>query len=163
MLESVKTYLKHHPFLIAHNDVLSSIKGVVLLSDRTMMISSHPIVTSEDKGPIRGTLIMGRTLNSNYIQSLSKDLHLMLSIEPVQIAIKQSDTVVKKLLDQSLYVQSDQEQYIKAYALIRDIQNKPSMILEITKSRELYASAIRIESIQDTGLLFFERKVYTVR
>ena len=39
-------------------------KGIILLPEGALLISSQPILTSEWKGPVRGTLIMGRYLDS---------------------------------------------------------------------------------------------------
>src|SRR5271157_2252199 len=39
-------------------------KGIVLLPEGPLLISSQPILTSEGKGPVKGTLIIGRYLDS---------------------------------------------------------------------------------------------------
>ena len=41
-----------------------TIRGFVLLNKDPMFISCHPILTTEYKGPVRGTLIFGRYFDS---------------------------------------------------------------------------------------------------
>jgi sensor domain CHASE-containing protein len=50
--------------LVAHPDTESSTTGIVLLSEGPMLVSFQPVLTSEDAGPIRGTLIMARYLDN---------------------------------------------------------------------------------------------------
>jgi len=48
------------------------VSGIFMTEQGPMLISSHPILTSKNEGPTRGTLIMGRFLNQSLITSLVK-------------------------------------------------------------------------------------------
>lgn len=63
-------------YLLKHESVESRINGIMLTSVGPMMISSHPILTSEAEGPIRGTLVMGRILNETRIAALAKQVQI---------------------------------------------------------------------------------------
>lgn len=69
--QSFLEHLSPNAPIINPPDVESSITGIVLLPapEDPMLIASRPIITSEDEGPIRGTLIMGRYLDTAEIES----------------------------------------------------------------------------------------------
>ncbi len=46
------------------------VSGILMTEQGPMLISSHPILTSNNEGPIQGTLMMGRFLNQSLIASL---------------------------------------------------------------------------------------------
>jgi len=73
-------YIYEHDFLLYHNSTNSSIAGIILINGKIMMISSRPILTSNDKGPIRGALIMSRYLDEEKIKELSEITHLPISM-----------------------------------------------------------------------------------
>ena len=69
--------------LLRHKGINDSVAGFIMLPSGPMMIAARPIVTSENKGPIRGTLIVGRNLNRNEIKRLSQIARLPLTILPL--------------------------------------------------------------------------------
>src|SRR5659263_144706 len=52
------TGLSGNDSLIHQNDTESFVSGIIMLPDGPMLVASRPILTSESKGPIRGTLVM---------------------------------------------------------------------------------------------------------
>jgi sensor domain CHASE-containing protein len=71
-------------FLWYHPDTESSLTGFVPLQEAPLLIASKPILTSQNEGPIRGALIMGRYLNSEEIKNLEKITYL-----PVRLSMNQ--------------------------------------------------------------------------
>lgn len=65
--------------IIQHNDTESKKKGILILPEGPMLVSSLPILTNEGKGPIRGTLIFGRFLDSKEIEELSEKAQLSIT------------------------------------------------------------------------------------
>ncbi len=78
--EGIEDYIVPGSVLLQHEDVESAVTGLILLSDGPMLVASRPILTSEDEGPIRGALIMGRALDATEIASLSEIAHLNLTM-----------------------------------------------------------------------------------
>lgn len=66
--------------LLNHSSIESRTSGLIILPEGPLLISSHPIMTSERKGPIPGTLIMGRFLDTEKIEDLARITHLNLSV-----------------------------------------------------------------------------------
>jgi len=49
-----------------------------------LMIAATPIVTSENEGPMRGTLFMGRLVSEPFLSALSNRVRLPLTVSPVE-------------------------------------------------------------------------------
>lgn len=60
-----------YPTLLEHSDVLGTVNGVLATSHGPMIFAARPIITSEEQGPIRGTLIMGRFLDARLVATLA--------------------------------------------------------------------------------------------
>lgn len=68
------------PLVCTNDDMV--VKGLIHLNDRTVMVSCRPILTSSNKGPSHGTLIMGRYLDDNVVFRLAKLNGLSISMGP---------------------------------------------------------------------------------
>ena len=115
-------------------------RGVVDLG-RPAIIASRPILTSNDEGPIRGALIMGRFLD---IAQLSKNLGLNISVLPYNESLKGIQSLNGKIV---------------GYAPLKDIYGKPAYILKIETIREIYPHGVEtvryyLLTIAVIGVLF---------
>ncbi len=78
--QALQEHLSANDLLVHHLDTESSIRGTILINEGPVLIASRPILTSEDEGPIRGALIMGRYLDTNEIEWLAEQTHLSLTV-----------------------------------------------------------------------------------
>jgi sensor domain CHASE-containing protein len=78
--QGIQAHLTADSLLLHHPDTASSITGIILLPKGPMLVASRPIVTSNDEGPIRGTMIMGRYLDAAEVESLGQMTHLSLAV-----------------------------------------------------------------------------------
>ena len=62
----------------------SSTMGLLLLPQGPMLVAAHPILTSANRGPARGTLLMARWLDDGEIANLRELTHLSLDVQPYQ-------------------------------------------------------------------------------
>ena len=60
-----------------------SASGIVATEKGPMLVAARPILTSEDEGPSRGTLIMGRFLDDDLVRTLVDQSKVVFSIHPV--------------------------------------------------------------------------------
>ncbi|MBF0376240.1 MAG: response regulator [Desulfamplus sp.] len=67
-------------FLLNHQDVESSKSGVYITEKGYMLLSSRPILTSLQTGPIRGTLFMGRFITDELVAKLKQQTQVNFSI-----------------------------------------------------------------------------------
>ncbi len=140
--QSLLSYLTTSDLLVSHSDPQSIISGIVLLPENPLLIVSYPILTSEEKVPVRGTLIMGRYLDSSEIGRLAEQTLLSLSIHRYDHSPMSGDfqAVVPSLFEKTpVLVRPLDEQSIAGYALIRDVYNKPILLLRVDVPRDIYA------------------------
>jgi sensor domain CHASE-containing protein/nitrogen-specific signal transduction histidine kinase len=137
----LQTGLKEYiaPFL-KHSSVDSSIQGIVLLPEGHMLIASRPILTSERKGPIRGSMIFGRYLNDEEINRWSEITKLSVKMYPMD-----SFEIFSDLKDSgfnqesnSIFVKPVDSKIISGYVVVKDVYDKPAMLLRIDVPRTIY-------------------------
>ena len=61
----------------------NSVSGLLATEKGPMLVASRPILTSENEGPARGTLIMGRFLDDRLIENLVNQSKVFFRIQPV--------------------------------------------------------------------------------
>lgn len=137
----IRQHLARNSLLLQHSNAKSYRMGIVLLPQGPMLISSRPIVTTEGKGPIRGTIIVGRYLDRDGIEKIAKTTRTSLAIygvndrnlppdfKAVQPYLKQNEEIVVRPLN---------EQTIAGYALVYDLYGKPAILVRVDMPREIY-------------------------
>lgn len=68
--------------LTGHSATVSAIEGLISTDRGYVLVASYPILTSEDQGPARGCLIMGRLIDEGYIRALGGQVHTDLLMVP---------------------------------------------------------------------------------
>ncbi len=128
--------------LLRHSTTDSSVTGIVLLPDGPMLVASRPILTSEDKGPIQGSLIMGRYLDTAEIERLAQIVKLPVTISQVNDPQMPADfqkaglSLSEKMPTVVATLNADT---IAGYSLVNDIYGKPAVILKVDMPRDIYA------------------------
>ncbi|MGQ9628041.1 MAG: CHASE4 domain-containing protein, partial [Anaerolineae bacterium] len=128
------------PFL-RHPNPKSNIAGILLLPEGPMLIASRPIVTSESKGPVRGTLLMGRYFDSTEIERLAEITHLSLALQRFDDAQMPPDFQAAKASlseETPIFVQPLNAETIAGYALLKDVYGKPALLLRADMPRDIY-------------------------
>ncbi len=126
--------------LLFKNDHDQSKTGIVILPQGSpILVSASPILTSERKGPSRGTLVMGRFLNEYKIEKITQITHLPLQISPYQEFLKMNQTAVfKSPVNGSVFIQPLNNQEILGSILIKDISGKPALAAYLKLPRTIY-------------------------
>lgn len=139
--------------LLNHTTLESALAGVMLTNRGPMLIASRPIVSSEDEGPIRGTLLMGRFLNGPIIETLREQTHVEFQIWPLderpsspteQEALSQLET------GKQIVLRETGDEVLAAYSLLLDYENRPAVLLRADTPRSI--SALGIQTLK-TALL----------
>lgn len=160
--QSLQEHLSNNGLLLHHPGTESSITGIVLLPEGPMLIASRPILTSEDEGPIRGTLVMERYLDSAEINRLAETTHLFLTVHRFDDSQMLPDfQVVRSSLskEEPIFVRPLNEHSIAGYALLKDIYGMPILVLKAYMPRDIYEqgrTTIRyfVLSLLASGLVF---------
>lgn len=135
--------------------------GIVLMPEGPMLVTARSILTSQGNGPVQGTLIMGRYLDVNKVNSLAGRTHLSLKMVPINQLHASSDFQAASLAlkQSSTFIQPLNPQRVAGYTLIRDISRKPALVMRVDIPRAIYRqgkASIRyfIFSLLGVGLLF---------
>ncbi len=139
--EALKQHISLNDRLLQHPNAKSSLAGIMLLPSGPILITSRPIVTTKSTGPIRGTLVFGRNLDADGIERMSKITRLPLIIHSINEPELPADfqKVREKLsANKPILVRPLSEKSIAGYALIRDIYDRPALLLRVDIPREIY-------------------------
>lgn len=118
------------------------VAGVINLPENPLLVASCPIMTSTRTGPVRGALIMARSLDAKELELVSQTTLLPLTCYPVTSQNLPPD--FKRALPRltaagsSIYVTSLDSITIYGYALVEDIYQKPVLILRAEAPRTIY-------------------------
>jgi sensor domain CHASE-containing protein len=127
--------------LLQHTSENSNISGIVNIPEGPILIASYPILDSTRKGPIMGTLIFGRNLDTSEIEYLSMvtrlDLKVYIFNDPhLPSDLKQASSSLSN--DAPTFIKPLNEKKIAGYILINDVQGKRSLIFKVTADRDVY-------------------------
>lgn len=139
--ESLVQFLKDNPQLLRGDDNLNTISGIINLPETPVLISSSPILPSNQAGQVRGTLIVGRYLDAGVLANLQDTTQLVWGMQPVKyLSTLQDYAQAVDLITPSnpVTVSVIDNDRIAGYALINDILGHPILALRITVPRELY-------------------------
>jgi signal transduction histidine kinase len=115
--------------------------GIVLLSEGPMLIATHEILTSEGHGPSRGTLIMGRFLDTSETQRLAQNTQLTFAfyqLDDPQISDDLRSMRAASADRTQPIINALSEQEIAAYVLVDDIDQSSKLVLRLTSPRSVY-------------------------
>ncbi|KAB0666856.1 EAL domain-containing protein [Oryzomonas japonica] len=129
--------------LLSHTMPDSTVKGVINLPEGLMIVASRPILTSEYRGPIRGTLIMGRYLNATEVAGLATMARLSLCLLPGAATSVLGEAGVMLSEARPRAVVADGFRYINGYALVKDIYGHKAFIVKVTDRRTIYGRGMR--------------------
>lgn len=118
-------------------------KGIVMLSGVPIMVVSQPILTSEGKGPIRGTIIVGRYFDDEKIKKISDLTKMPLKLYSLDgkkkgIGFTQIESILLSPDSNSKYIMPVNENTITGYSVMKDVYGKPGLILETSIARQIY-------------------------
>ena len=123
-----------------------SIMGFILFSGKPMIVTARPILTSNNEGPAKGVLVMGKFLDTK-IASLSQLLSFNVKVFNMD-DYRLSNEMRGKLLslnskNQHLIEFADRDTAY-GYSLLTDVFGNPTMYLEVEIPRDIYNQSINI-------------------
>jgi len=153
-------HLSANSLLLSQADTHNFTSGIISLKRGPVLIASQPILTSEDEGPARGTLIFARYLDSRTINELAQVTLFPITVHSIsEEAYPDFKEALASLLhDRPIFVKPLGTEYIGGYALIKDIYGKPGFVLRVEIPRDAYqlgqvVTSYYILSILGAGVL----------
>ena len=155
---TLRKYLASNNSILNHSDTRSSIAGIVMLPEGPLMIASHPILTSQETGPIRGSLIGGTYLNPQKIKALAEitqlnlklykvnEMQLSADLQAVVSNLQKTETNISSndfksglsIKEAPIKIKPLSSDVMAGYTLLTDIEGKPALLLQVNIPREIY-------------------------
>ncbi len=150
-------------FLTPNNPMVNmaptdQIKGILIAADMPAIISARPILTNEDLGPVRGTLIMGRFLDDSEIAQLSESTQLSLSYVRLNDTAMPDDfsTAAASITkNEPAFIHPMDSQTIAGYTVLNDIYGNPGLIIKLDMNRDIYRQGWKTLEWVTMSLVFF--------
>jgi two-component system, NtrC family, sensor kinase len=139
---------------IQHTKLDGFTRGLLRTNLGPMLFSSRPILTSQDGGPIAGTLIMGQFLDNNRMERLRERTEVEMSWQlvshdqinklPIAVALNAGTPASMQHLATA--------DSITSFGVLNDLYDQPLLMLEVNTPRNL--SALGGQTVS-AALLFF--------
>jgi len=132
--------LPGNSLLLSQPGTYSFTSGVIILEQGPMFIASQPILTSEDEGPARGTLIFARYLDTVTTDYLSQVIFFPITMQPLEgtLSADFKEALPLLLQGESVFAKALSARYISGYTLLKDVYGKPALILRVSMPRDTY-------------------------
>jgi PAS domain S-box-containing protein len=114
--------------------------GVFTTTLGPMLVSSRPILRSNNEGPVRGTLIMGRFVDEALLRELTERTQVVFRWWPIQggyLPWKERDILLTIPPDAAPLLRETDSRHLAAYAVVPDIQGVPAILLRAEIPREM--------------------------
>ncbi len=138
--DGVESLLNEH-LLLTDATVNQPVSGFVRLSGQTMLIATSPILTSDATGPVQGTLIFGRYLDDAFINGLSDQLRLTLSVYMLDGASLPDDVQAARAdlsRSQPMLFRPLTHEDSAGYVLVEAVDGTPLTVLRADFPRTIY-------------------------
>jgi sensor domain CHASE-containing protein len=127
-------------FILNHPEGSDPVLGIIQLPEGSIMFSSLPIHTNSGEGPSRGTMVLGRFIDSLFIEKIGSSTHLSISLFNYEDTQNPADVIAAEQA-----IKTPEQAWIKAlgantvagYMQINDIFGKPALILLIDTPRDI--------------------------
>ena len=154
--DEVRAYLAQPGPLLRHTGVRHRPTGLVVLPGAVLLAASAPIVTSDYRGPVRGSVVMAKFLSGQTAQSFSALTRMRVrfyrldddTLPDAALAARDALLVRGGRLSRTL-----DETKMAGYTLLPDLTGKPALLLQIQAPRTIYAQARRSRRTLTTLML----------
>ncbi|MCP4343203.1 MAG: HAMP domain-containing protein [Desulfobulbaceae bacterium] len=131
-----------HP-LTQHKSLESNVTGIIPTLHGPLLIVAGPILTSEEEGPVAGTLMMGRFLDDDAIQKIGELTKLSTTVKTIRQQNNPSNRIGPANTDLGLvrteFKMVETPKHWQAQTTIRDIFNNPILALQVDTPRDISA------------------------
>lgn len=136
-------YFETNKDFILHKNVDTRHVGLLSVSNKLILMSSLPVVTGDGNGPVRGSVLMGYYFTPNKAARIG-DL-VKLTITPLAIPTNNKNplySVVETLKSNPYAVEITDAKNAEGYLYLKDINQKPVMLLQVSLPRTLYSAGV---------------------
>lgn len=117
----------------------------------------RPILRSDGAGPSAGFLMFGRIVNAEFAAGVADQAQLALDLLPIGVDHpfdERVPSIAKDLRTQGRAVHIQDDTSIHGYSVIKDIDERPAILMRVTAPRRIVAQGARTQQSVLLGLLF---------
>lgn len=135
-----------HP-LLSHKTATDAHAGIIDTHRGPMLVSSQPIITSANHGPVKGTFMVGWLLDNSRITQLKNQLFIDLEVLSItHDSLTHNDQAVLRQLQQDSdnFVATEQQGVtrLQAYKTFAGLNGAPILLLKATLPRDILATGL---------------------
>ena len=143
--QSLLSQVMANPLILRRDSMKTPVVGTILLPEGPLLIASGPILKSNGQGPLGGTLITGRFLDSTELAFLGKTTQLQLALQvntdsPISSDFQTANISLSK--GSPIFVQPLNDERVAGYALLEDVYGNPILILRADMPRDIHAEGL---------------------
>ncbi len=142
--EEVMLYLRQNTDLL-HLKVNEGRNSCLSIENTPMLVSILPVLTSNQYGPSRGTLVFGKFIQGKLLDRVenatSADLRI-LPYDAVLIPAGSQAAYWDAASSQEFYYQAASNEEMEVYSILKDFNGNPTFIIELKKDRAIYAQGL---------------------
>ncbi len=136
--------------LLGHAELKSSIKGYLALKDGIFLAAARPILTSDEEGPSRGTLVVARRLSPALVERFSQIVNIPLILERSGPAEKREGLAAGPGNSGTVPLESIRfldSRRVQGDAQFSDLEGRPAFTLSFVIERSFRAQYLRTQRI----------------
>lgn len=138
------------------------IKGIWMTAEYgPMMISSRPILTNENEGPVRGTLIMGRFLNSSAVARLNRLTKINFAMFPLKtnsLPQRMKPVLNRISPEEPYFIDRINDSRLEIYTAIPDIEGDSGVVIKVDIIREIFQKS---QAVMNYAIIVFSLMIIT--
>ena len=149
--DGIYEHIYLNQLLTDHQGPDSKVQGILQIPEGLLLITSQPITASQEEAPIKGTLVIGRYLDSSEIEKVREYAGLSLEIVDISEAEEKIDfqSALREISDDNqIAIIRLHKNLIAGYSTINDIYGDPILVLKVDTSRAIF-------SLGQTSVWFF--------
>lgn len=141
----LRDYMRRRDVMFRYASAHDAHAELAVIGGQPALVATAPIVTSEYRGPIRGSLLVGRFLTSHRIMKLRQMTGLDFMLNPVPVRPvglgPQSDPATGRLPQE--FGSRPTPGLIESRVILGDSSGRDALVLSVTTPRPIYAQALR--------------------
>ena len=143
---SIREAIEQHSVLKNYNETDNGVSGILMTLDGPILLSSRPVITTEESGPIIGTLICGRYLDFLEVEKLKESTFLSLEVIDVNDVNSLGSNKPESLALNGSQISIERQGYdtIIGYSVLYDIFEEPVLVLKVDSPRDVYTHGLLV-------------------
>jgi len=126
--------------LLGHQSTTGRSHGILRTSEGPIIVSSRPVVTGDEEGPIQGTMVCARRFNLREVETLMGLTSLSLEILVLDEGTEDGYHAALEDISEEdpIAVMKESPRLIAGLALVEDVSHEPALLFKVEAPREIY-------------------------